>query len=52
MKIIRDPRAPYHEAGHALVAKKLGIPLLGVGFADGHPTGEGDLLLALSTNAT
>ena len=35
MKIIRDPRAPYHEAGHALVVKKLGIPLLGVGFADG-----------------
>lgn len=37
MKIIRDPRAPYHEAGHALVAKKLGIPLLGVGFVEGKP---------------
>lgn len=43
MKVIRDPKAPYHEAGHALVAKKLGIPLLGVGFADGHPAGEGGL---------
>jgi hypothetical protein len=37
MKIIREPRAPYHEAGHALVAKKLGIALLGVGFVDGRP---------------
>jgi hypothetical protein len=43
MKVIRDPRAPYHEAGHALVARKLGIPLLGVGFADGHPAGPGGL---------
>jgi hypothetical protein len=34
---IADRRAPYHEAGHALVAKKLGIPLLGVGFVEGHP---------------
>ncbi len=34
---IADPRAPYHEAGHALVAKKLGIPLLGVGFVEGQP---------------
>jgi hypothetical protein len=43
MKIIRDRRAPYHEGGHALVARKLKIPLLGVGFADGHPAGEGGL---------
>jgi hypothetical protein len=43
MRVIRDRRAPYHEAGHALVAKKLKIPLLGVGFADGHPAGEGGL---------
>ena len=43
MKIIKNPRAPYHEAGHALVAKKLKIPLLGVGFADGHPAGKGGL---------
>ena|SRR2546425_7449594 len=43
MKIIRDGRAPYHEAGHALVAKKLRIPILGVGFADGHPAGAGGL---------
>jgi hypothetical protein len=34
---ITDRRAPYHEAGHALVAKKLGIPLLGVGFIEGNP---------------
>jgi hypothetical protein len=34
---IADSRAPYHEAGHALVARKLGIPLLGVGFVEGAP---------------
>jgi hypothetical protein len=34
---ITDRRAAYHEAGHALVAKKLGIPLLGVGFVEGRP---------------
>jgi hypothetical protein len=43
VKIIKDQRAPYHEAGHALVAKKLNIRLLGVGFSDGHPAGEGGL---------
>jgi len=37
VKIIADHRAPYHEAGHALVAKKLGIRLLGVGFVEGRP---------------
>jgi len=47
VKIIRDPRAPYHEAGHALVAKKLNIPLLGVGFVDGHPAGPGGLGIGL-----
>lgn len=43
MKVIKDPRAPYHEAGHALVARKLRIPLLGVGFSDNHPAGRGGL---------
>src|SRR2546425_10456712 len=43
MKIISDPKAPYHEAGHALVAKRLKIPLRGVGFVDRHPPGEGGL---------